>query len=263
MRPRFPGRMRFMLCVVAFVGLLVPASARAALPWSAPLPLDHGSGQRLKGAPSITGNVKNLAVAYSTVGGGLPLISPGTDASVFTNGVFLDPSALTPGNRPLDAIAGYGDTRLLASGLQYTKSTAQAGVRVRTAHAEPRCAGRAAPARALDHARPFDGAGGQRRGRRGDGLPGLPRRGLPEGARLPGGQASGHVDDQIDRGSRTATARLPRVAAAVNERGDALAVWTQNGSIYATLRTAGGKLRARQTVGKLASPAPGSRRPPR
>jgi hypothetical protein len=39
------------------------------------------------------------------------------------------------------------------------------------------------------------------------------------------------------------------VAAAVNARGDALAVWTQSGHVYARLRTAGGTLRVRQTVG--------------
>ena len=42
---------------------------------------------------------------------------------------------------------------------------------------------------------------------------------------------------------------LPRVAAAINARGDALAVWSQASRVYARVRTAGGTVRARQTVG--------------
>ena len=42
---------------------------------------------------------------------------------------------------------------------------------------------------------------------------------------------------------------LPRVAAAINTRGDALAVWTQASRVYARIRTAGGTVRDRQTVG--------------
>ncbi len=247
-----------MLCVVAFVGLLVPASARAASPWSAPQPLDYGSGQPLKGAPSITGNVKGLAVAYSQVGGGLPAIAPGTNASVFTNGVFLDPFALTPENRPMDAVASYADTRLLASGLQYTKSTAQAVFSF----------GRLTPNRAtLEAPRPLG--------------PSTMHAGPTALAVNAAGDAAMVYPVCRDAacrkvlvylavrraGSSTISSTrladgdgpLPRVAAAVNERGDALAVWTQSGKVYATLRTAGGKVRARQTVG---SSIPGSQIPP-
>src|SRR4051794_36628550 len=255
---RFPGRMRLMLCVVALAGLLVPASARAAQPWSAPAPLDYGSGHPLQGAPSITGNVKNLAVAYSQVGGGLPAIAPGTRASVFTNGVFLDPYSLTPQNRPLDAIAGYGATRLLASGLQYTKSTAQAVFAL----------GRLTPNRAtLETPRPL-------------GPSTMHAHSTALAVNAAGDAAMVYpvcrdaacqkvlVYLAVKRaGSSTISSTrladgdgpLPRVSAAVNERGDALAVWTQNGVVYAELRTAGGKLRPRLRVGDS---IPGSQLPP-
>jgi hypothetical protein len=42
---------------------------------------------------------------------------------------------------------------------------------------------------------------------------------------------------------------LGQVAVAVNDRGDAVAVWTQGSTLYARIRTAGGRLRDRQTVG--------------
>jgi hypothetical protein len=42
---------------------------------------------------------------------------------------------------------------------------------------------------------------------------------------------------------------LPQVAAAVNDRGDAMAVWTQASTVYARVRTAGGTVRPRQRVG--------------
>src|SRR3954447_5161282 len=110
--------------VVLGLALALPASAQA-LPWSDPAPLDYGSGRPLKGAPSLTANAKGLAVAYSQVGGS-GAIAPGTDVSVFTNGVFLNPYRLSPENRPYDAIRPYGATRLLASGVQYARSSSQA-----------------------------------------------------------------------------------------------------------------------------------------
>ena len=42
---------------------------------------------------------------------------------------------------------------------------------------------------------------------------------------------------------------LPQVAAAINDRGDAMAVWTQAGALYARIRTAGGTVRPRRRVG--------------
>jgi hypothetical protein len=42
---------------------------------------------------------------------------------------------------------------------------------------------------------------------------------------------------------------LPQVAAAMNDRGDAMAVWTQASTLYARIRTAGGTVRPRQRVG--------------
>ena len=42
---------------------------------------------------------------------------------------------------------------------------------------------------------------------------------------------------------------LPQVAAAINDRGDAMAVWTQASTLYARIRTAGGTLRPRRRVG--------------
>jgi hypothetical protein len=41
----------------------------------------------------------------------------------------------------------------------------------------------------------------------------------------------------------------PQVAAAVNARGDAMAVWTEGDGLFARLRTAGGRLRRTQRVG--------------
>ena len=41
---------------------------------------------------------------------------------------------------------------------------------------------------------------------------------------------------------------LPQVAAAINDRGDAMAVWTQASTLYARIRTAGGTLRSRRRV---------------
>src|SRR3954452_7447733 len=125
MRSGFPGVMRCLTLLVAVVVLGLPAAARADGPWTAPLPLDSGSGKPLRGSPAITGNSKGLAVAYSWVGTSGE-IAPGTDASVFTNGVFLNPFHLSPEDRPYDAIASYAQSRLLASGVQYTPTTAQA-----------------------------------------------------------------------------------------------------------------------------------------
>lgn len=45
---------------------------------------------------------------------------------------------------------------------------------------------------------------------------------------------------------------MPRVAAAVNERGDALAAWTTAGDLQARVRTLGGRMRPVQRVGAVA-----------
>jgi len=42
---------------------------------------------------------------------------------------------------------------------------------------------------------------------------------------------------------------LPQVTVAINSRGDAMAVWSQSSTMYARIRTVGGTLRDRQTLG--------------
>jgi hypothetical protein len=240
--------------VLSLAALAAPASALAAAPWSAPAPLKAtAAAQGLQGSPSITGNAAGLAVAVSDVGGGVGgAIGPHAVGSVFTNGAFGDSITLASTNvsfgPEVGGVAAYAQTRLLAAGLKYGKNTTQAVFafgRLTANHADletPRALGPSGL-----HAEPTAIAVNAN----GDAAMVYPvcrdancEKALVYLAVRKAGSSTISSTRLAD-----GSGPLPRVAAAINERGDALAVWTQASRVYARIRTAGGTLRDRQTVG--------------
>lgn len=230
-----------------------PAAAAAAPPWSAPAPLTHGSADALQGQPSLTANAAGLAVAVADSGGGT--VGPRSRASVFTDGAFGAPSDLAaqdvaygPGSGQVRA---YARTRLLAAGLDDASGTPRALFAF----------GRLAPNRAsLDPPRPL-GPAGLRAGPASLAVDAAGDAAMVYPVCRDAGCAHVLVYLAVRRaGSSTISSTrladgsgpLPQVTVAVDARGDALAVWTQASTLYARIRTAGGTLRARQTVGAVA-----------
>jgi|GEM_PF-4288731 len=239
---------------LAAAALAVPASAHAAAPWSAPAPLKQGAATGLQGSPSITANASGLAVAIADAGGAAASgdVGPHAVASVFTNGVFLDPFQIAPRNVAFGpeagAVAAYAQTRLLAAGLQFARSSTQAVFAF--GRLTPNRAGLDAP-RPLGPANLHAGPTALAVDAAGDAAMVYPvcrdaacTRALVYLAVRRRGSSAISSTRLMD-----GSGPLPRVAAAINERGDALAVWTQAHTVYARIRTAGGALRSRQTVG--------------
>lgn len=237
-----------------------PAPEAAPGAWGPPTALRSGAPASLAGNPAVTLNAAGLGVAVADVGGsGAP--GPHSDASAFTNGVFLDPRPFSTGSTRFGSagIASYARTGLIAAGIRARTNSAQAVLAI----------GRLSPNRAtLGTVHPV-GPGALHASdpalavnRHGDVALVIP-------VCRDGGCARSLIYLAVRRGgsSRITTTRiaeatrtLPRVAAAINERGDALAVWTDNESVSARIRTLGGTLRATQRAGvtvrgALASPS--------
>jgi hypothetical protein len=235
------------------VALALPA-ASAAAGFGPPQPLRYGGPSALTGTPAVVLNEDGLGVAVGDSGGSAAsgAAGPSTNASAFTNGVFLDPVTFTHTNTavgPGDGqLAPYAHTGLAVAGLHRTHTTA--GVVLGLGRLLPNRASSGAvrpvgPSN-LHAFAPVLAADAE-----GDlamvwavcrdaGC----RRSLVYLATRPAG--SSHVTTtRLAEASDT----LPRVAVAINDRGDALGVWTDDTSILARIRTAGGTLRATQRAG--------------
>jgi hypothetical protein len=245
---------RTVLAALA-VALAAPAGASAAAPWSTPAPIRYGSTSPvLQGRVALTTNASGLGVAVADSGAGAG-VAPSTRASVFTNGVFLDPFDLTTGAASVGpdsgGVAAYGSTRLIAAGLLHGRDTTQAMVAF----------GRLTPNRAsLEAPRPLGPAGlvahhaALAVNARGDAAIAFPvcrdagcQRILTYLAVRRAGTSTFHSVRLAD-----GSGPLGQVAVAVDARGDAVAVWAQGSTLYARIRTAGGRLRDRQRVGLTA-----------
>jgi hypothetical protein len=246
---------RALLALSAVVTLATPGVAVADAPWTTPSPVSYnGAARALAGPPAVVANANDLALAVADVGGS-GTSGPHTRASVYTNGVFLDPFtfsgqdvAFGPAN---GTVSAYGQSRLLAAGLHYgarqqavfsfgrlTPNRASLDGRLHPlgppdlhAHA-PAMAVNAAGDAAIVYAVCPDA--------------GCSRALVYLAVRRAGSSAVSST--RLADGSGP----LPRVGAAINARGDALAVWSQASTLYARIRTAGGRLRARQRVGATA-----------
>ena len=231
----------------------VPAAALAADPWSLPAPIRaQTTSDPLPGLPAIAANGAGQAIAVSDTGGALPDIGPHSVGSVFADGAFSDPVQLTARNIRMGPGSGgvlpYGQTRLLGAGVRALPETSQAVVAF----------GRLAPGGAALETPRGLGPSNMHVFRtafavnaRGDAAVVYPvcraggcNRVLVYLAVRRAGQSSFRSTRLADAGGP-----LSQVAAAVNDRGDALAVWTEGSTLYARVRTAGGRLRSRQRVG--------------
>jgi hypothetical protein len=241
------------LIAVAVVALAVPASASAADPWSLPAPIRaQTTSGPLPTAPGLAANAGGLAVAVADTGGASPEIGPHAVASVFSGGAFTDPAGVAPANVAMGPgngrVLAYGQTRLIGAGIRRASAAAQAVVAF----------GRLTASRATLEAPRGLGPSDMHAARatmavnaEGDAAVVFPvcrDAGCTKvlvylAVRRAG--ASSFSSTRLADGSGP----LPQVAAAVNDRGDAMAVWTQASTLYARVRTAGGTLRARQRVG--------------
>ena len=241
------------LAVLALVALALPASASAADPWSLPAPIRaQTTTPPLPGAPGLAADASGMAIAVADTGGASPDIGPHTLASVFAGGAFSDPGRLTPANVAMGPGNGrvlpYGETRIIGAGIRFARTSSQATFAF----------GRiAATGSSLDAPR---GLGPSTmhaaRATMAVNTEGTPRSSTRSAATPPARRCSstsrcaGQAPrPSAPRSSRTAPGRCPQVAAAVNDRGDAMAVWTQGSTLYARIRTAGGILRPRRRVG--------------
>lgn len=252
-----------LIIVVAVLGPGLASVAFAAEPWTSPSPMRYGATiAALRGPTQVAANSAGLAVAIAD-GGGSGEVGPHTYASVFSNGVFLDPYRLSRANLAYGPYSGriatYARSRLLAVGVQRAPDSAQ--VVVALGRLTPNRASLGAP-RALGPAGMHAGGGALAVNDAGDAAIVYPvcrdagcRRALVYLAVRRRGTSTISSTRLYDGGGGL----LPRVAAAINARGDALAVWTTAGGVRARVRTLGGSLRATQRVGAIAprtEPAP-------
>ncbi|UTI64111.1 hypothetical protein NBH00_22580 [Paraconexibacter antarcticus] len=242
-----------LLATAATLALALPATSLAA-GFGPPRGLRYGAPAPLPGRAAVVLNEDALGVAVADTGGTLAsgAAGPHTLATAFTNGVFLDRKTFTPTNTAVGPdngqLAPYAHTGLAIAGLHRTHTASQAVLSF----------GRLGPNRAQAGAlHPVGPAGLQAH--------------APVLAADPAGDLAMAFAVCRDGGCRsslvylatrragsshitttrvgTSTRTLPRVAVAINGRGDALAVWTDLERVRARVRTAGGTLRATQTVG--------------
>jgi hypothetical protein len=241
------------LAVLALLVLAVPASASAADPWSPPAPIrSQTTTPPLSTPPALAANAHGQAIAVADTGTSAD-IAPHTVASVFTDGAFSDPVRLTGADLPMGPgngrVLAYGRTRIIGAGTQFTRLSSQAVVAF----------GRIAPTRAsLDTPRGL-GPANLHAGRvdmainsKGAAAVVFPvcrdmacTKGIVYLAVRAAGTSTFH-STRVGEGP----VLLSQVAAAINGRGDAMAVWTQESSLCARIRTAGGTLRPRRRVGQ-------------
>jgi hypothetical protein len=234
------------IAVLVLVLLALPASASAAAPWSPPgqLPLPT--------APALAANAHGLAIAVADTGGALPDIGPHTAASVFSGGAFSAPADITarnvamgPGN---GRVLPYGRTRLIGTGIRFARSSSQAVVafgRISEGGARmdaPRGLGPSTMHAARATMAVNAGC---------DAAIVYPVCRDAGCTRVLVYLAVRRAGTSQFRSTRLADGAgpLPQVAAAINARGDAMAVWTEGDGLLARIRTAGGRLRRTQRVG--------------
>ena len=230
------------LAVLALVALALPATASAADPWSLPAPIRaQTTTPPLPGAPGLAANAHGMAIAVAATG-----------ASVFADGAFSDPARLTPAGVAMGPGDGrvlpYGQTRIIGAGIRAAGSSSQAVVAF----------GRIAPSGAsLDSPRGL-GPSTMHAARatmavnaKGDAAIVFPVCRDAACTKVLVYLAMRAAGTSTFRSTRLAdgSGPLPQVAAAINARGDAMAVWTQASTLYARIRTAGGTVRPRQRVG--------------
>lgn len=243
-----------LIAVAITVTFALPAVASAAGGFGPPQPLRYGGRAALTGTPSVVLNEDGLGVAVGDSGGSAAsgAAGPSTHASAFTNGVFLDPFTFTHTNTAVGPGEGqlvpYVHTGLAVAGLHRTHTISGAVLGLGRLHPNRASSGALRPVGPANlHAfAPVLAADAK-----GDlamvwavcrdaGC----RRSLVYLATRRAG--SSHVTTtRLAEASGT----LPRVAVAVNERGDALGVWTDDTSVLARIRTAGASLRATQRAG--------------
>lgn len=242
------------------VAALAPAAGAAMPmdPWGPAQPLRYG-GTPLPGDPAVVLNRDGLGAAVSDIGAATSARGRSSRVSAFTNGVFLDPKSFGPSGTAFGPGSGglgaYGHTGLFGAGIR----PAGRGRQVVTA------VGRLTPnVASLISVRPVSPAG--------------------QVAQAPAVAVNAHGDAAVvyavcpthGRGHATVyltvrrrgvdrprTVRLagvrgpvPRVAAAINARGDALAAWTDGEDVDVRRRTAGGSLRPVRRAGFTRHAAP-------
>jgi hypothetical protein len=256
------ARVAILLATAGFATALPAAASAAPGDFGPPLPLRSGGPASLPGDPSVTLNADGLGVAVSDVGGsGVP--GPHSSASAFANGGFLDPFTFSGGTTRFGpssgGVAAYAHTGLLSAGLHATTRSTQAVLAFGRLSANRATLGTVRP---VGPSTMFASAPALAVDAKGDAAMVVPvcrdggcNRSLIYLVTRRAG--SSHLTTtRVAEATRT----LPRVAAAINERGDALAVWTDNEDVDARIRTLGGTLRATQRVGatqrgSLASPS--------
>jgi hypothetical protein len=232
--------------LVCLAALALPTVASAAAPWSDAAPLST-----LTGSPGLTTNAQGLGLAVADTGGATAP-GPRTQGSVFANGAFGAPANLTPSGVSMGPgngqVGAYGQTRIIGAGVQFQSSSARAVVAF----------GRlTATGPSMDAPRSL-GPSGMHAHRaalavnaEGDAAIVYPvcrdagcTKVLMYLAMRRAGSSS-FASFRLADGSGP----LPQVAVAINSRGDAMAVWSQSSTLYARIRTVGGTVRNRQTLG--------------
>lgn len=240
-----PSRLAATAATAATLAV-APAPAHAA-DWSPSQPIRYGGPSALPGLPIATLNDDGFGVAVANTGGsGVP--GPHADAAAFTNGVFLDPKPFTTGTTRIDAVHDYARTGLMSAGLHAFSSRSQVVLAFGSLSANRATLGTVHPVgpSTLHAADPVLAVNAK-----GDAA-------MVFAVCRDGGCAHSLIYLATRRAGSsrvtttriaTATRTLPRVATAINERGDAVAVWTDNDDVLARVRTLGGTLRAAQRAG--------------
>jgi hypothetical protein len=241
------------LAVLALVALALPASASAADPWSLPAPIRaQTTTPPLPGAPGLAANANGMAIAVADTGGASPDIGPHTLASVFAGGTFSDPGQLTTANVAMGPGNGrvlpYGQTRIIGAGIRFARTSSQA------TYAFGRIAATGSSLespRGLGPSTMHAARATMAVNARGDAAIVYPVCRDAACTKVLVYLAVRRAGTSSLRSTQLAdgSGPLPQVAAAVNDRGDAMAVWTQGSTLYARIRTAGGTLRPRRRVG--------------
>ncbi len=244
-----------LIALAAVLGVGAPATASAAPPWTPPAAISPQSGGPLFRADAqLAANRRGLAIAVGDGAGRPGDVSGRTVASVFDGTRFGAPFEISGPDVNYGphsgAIATYAATRLLAAGRHSERDSAQAVFAFGRLTADGASLGEPRPlgpsdllagpaALAVNHA--------------GDAAMVYPV------CRASCARVLVYLAVRRHGSSSISSTRLfegsgplPRVAAAVNARGDALAVWTTAAEVRARVRTLGGRLRPTQRVGPTA-----------
>ena len=250
-----------LILSIAALGATAPALATAAPPWTAPSPIAASDGgPSMQVAAQLAGNDAGLAIAVSAGATRPGDIGPSTVGSVFDGERFGAPLSLSEANIDYGphsgAVATYAKTRLLAAGHLSRRDSSQAVFAFGRLTAGGASLG---SARHLGPGNLLVGSVALAVNAAGDAAMVYPvcRSGCSRALVYLAVRKHGSSTISSTR-VFDGSGPMPRVAAAVNERGDALAVWTTASEIRARVRTLGGKLRGSQRVGPIARGTVGS-----